>query len=81
MIKVTLWGGLRGYTQGRSDFEFAAATINDVFVRLIADYPGLRQELENNVAVAVNGQIYRDALFTTLESGDEVFILPKLRGG
>jgi len=81
MVKVTLWGGLRDLAGGNSEFEIPAATIRDVFRRLIKDYPGLDWELENNVSVAVDGQVYRDSWFVDLHDGAEVFILPKLQGG
>ncbi|MCP4071387.1 MAG: MoaD/ThiS family protein [Hyphomicrobiales bacterium] len=81
MVKVILWGGLRDLADGNSEFEFAATTIHKVFLRLIAEYPGLESELEDNVSVAVDGQIYRDSLFVSLPENAEVFILPKLQGG
>jgi molybdopterin synthase sulfur carrier subunit len=81
MVKVTLWGGLREFADGHSEFEFSAPTIHKVFLHLIEQYPGLEPELESNVSVAVNGQIYRDSLFVSLDEEAELFILPKLQGG
>jgi molybdopterin synthase sulfur carrier subunit len=81
MVKVILWGGLRDRAEGNSEFDFAASTIRDVFLRLTQDYPRLATELETNVSVAVDGQIYRDSLFVPLHEDAEVFILPKLQGG
>jgi molybdopterin synthase sulfur carrier subunit len=81
MVKVVLWGGLRNFAGGESEFEFPAPTIQDVFRRLIERYPGLEPELENNVSVSVDGQIYRDARFVPIDENAEVFILPKLQGG
>ena len=81
MVKVVLWGSLRDMADGQSDFDLAAPTIRAVFDQLIQDHPGLEWELENNVSVAVNGQVYRDAWFVPLEADAEVFILPKLQGG
>ncbi|MGI9421217.1 MAG: MoaD/ThiS family protein [Geminicoccaceae bacterium] len=81
MVKVIMWGGLRSYTEGKSEFEFDAATIHDVITRLGEDYPALQWQLDNSVSVAVDGQIYRDSWFVPLEPDAEVFILPKLAGG
>lgn len=81
MVKVILWGGLRAYAEGKSEFEFDAATIHDVIARLGEDYPALQSQLDNNASVAVDGQIYRDSWFVPLEPDAEVFILPKLSGG
>ena len=81
MVKVVLWGGLRDLAEGTSELEMDAATIHDVITRLGADYPGLRAQLDENVSIAVDGQIYRDSLFVPLQPGAEVFLLPRLVGG
>jgi molybdopterin synthase sulfur carrier subunit len=81
MVKVRLWGGLRDLVDGASELEIEAATINDVVSRLGADYPGLRTHLDENVSIAVDGQVYRDSLFVPLKPDAEVFLLPRLSGG
>jgi molybdopterin converting factor small subunit len=81
MVKVVLWGGLRNLADGESEFEFPAPTIQHVFRHLIEQYPGLEPELEHNVSVAVDGQVFRDSLFVPIDENAEVFILPKLQGG
>jgi len=81
MVKVTLWGGLREFADGNAELEISAPSIHKLFLQLVELYPGLESELESNVSVAVNGQIYRDSLFVSLDEGAEVFILPKLQGG
>ena len=81
MVKVVLWGGLRNFADGQSEFEISAPTIQNVFRQLIERYPGLEPELEHNVSVSVDGQVYRDSLFVPIDEDAEVFILPKLQGG
>jgi molybdopterin converting factor small subunit len=81
MVKVVLWGGLRDLADGASEFELEAETIHEVVSKLGADFPGLRTQLDENVSIAVDGQIYRDSLFVPLNSDAEVFLLPKLSGG
>jgi molybdopterin synthase sulfur carrier subunit len=81
MVKVVLWGGLRDHAQGRSEFELEATTIHQVITRLGKDFPAMKPQLEENVSVAVDGQIYRDAWFVAIKPDAEVFILPKLSGG
>ncbi len=81
MVKVVLWGGLRDLADGASELEMEAATIQDVVSRLGADYPSLRAHLDENVSIAVDGEIYRDSLFVPLKADAEVFLLPKLTGG
>lgn len=81
MVKVVLWGGLRDLAGGVSELEMDAATIHEVVSRLRADYPGLQTQLDENLSVAVDGQIYRDSLFVPLKPDAEVFLLPRLAGG
>jgi molybdopterin converting factor small subunit len=81
MVKVVLWGGLRDLADGVSELEVEAATIHDVISRLGADYPGLRTQLDENVSIAVDGEIYRDSLFVPLKPDAEVFLLPRVAGG
>jgi molybdopterin converting factor small subunit len=81
MVKVVLWGGLRSKAGGQSEFQIAASTIREIFLRLSKDFPDLEAELEHSVSVAVDGKVYRDSLFVTIDDASEVVILPKLQGG
>jgi len=36
---------------------------------------------KNVVSVAVDGQIYRDALLHPLDPGNEIILLPRMAGG
>ena len=81
MAHVTLTGNLRQLTGGVAEMEIAAASVRQLFTRLSADYPALAPHLEQGLAVAIDGQIYQDALFQEIEPGSEVFILPQIAGG
>jgi molybdopterin synthase sulfur carrier subunit len=48
---------------------------------LVSDFPAMKPQLDENVSVAVDGEIFRDAWFVALKPDAEVFILPKLAGG
>jgi hypothetical protein len=43
--------------------------------------PELRPLLARGVAVAIDGQIYREAWFQPVRPDSEVYILPKMAGG
>ena len=45
------------------------------------DYPELAPVIERGVAVAIDGQIYNNALLQDVHDGAEVYLMPKLRGG
>lgn len=81
MVQVRLGGTLQSYSGGQSAFEIEAATIGQVLAGLGAACPRLKPLLEKGVAVAVDGEIYRDSLLQPVRPDAEVFILPRLAGG
>jgi molybdopterin synthase sulfur carrier subunit len=81
MAHVTLTGNLRQYTDGIAEMEIEAASVHQLFARLGADFPALAPHLEQGLAVAIDGQIYQDALLEEIGAVSEVHILPQIAGG
>ena len=81
MAHVTLIGNLRQFTGGVTELEVDAGTVRQLFARLGDRYPALLPHLESGSAVAIDGQIYQDALFQEIRSDSEVHILPQIAGG
>ena len=81
MVQVMLSGSLRAAAGGRSEFEVEAANIHQLLSRLGQDHPKLKPMLDRGVAVAIDGQIYRDDRFRAIAPDSEVFILPRMAGG
>ena len=81
MAHITLIGNLRQYTGGVSELELDAASVRQLFVRLGEAYPMLAPHLEQGLAVAIDGQIYQEALFQPIGPDSEVHILPQIAGG
>jgi sulfur-carrier protein len=81
MAHVTLTGDLRQFTGGIAELDIDAATVNQLFRRLGRDYPALAPHLEKGLAVAIDGQIYQDALLQEIDVDSEVHILPQIAGG
>jgi molybdopterin synthase sulfur carrier subunit len=81
MVQVTLTGPLKMAAGGRAEIEVEAATIDQLLTRLGQEHPKLKPMLERGVAVAIDGQIYRDDWFRPIPPGSEVFILPRMAGG
>jgi len=81
MAHVTLTGNLRQLTGGVADLDVEADTVRQLFARLGAKYPALAPHLETGLAVAIDGQIYQDALFQEIGAHSEVHILPQIAGG
>jgi molybdopterin converting factor small subunit len=81
MVEVMLSGPLKAAAGGRTKLEVEAATIQQLLSRLGQDHPKLKPMLERGVAVAIDGQIYRDDWLRPIPPGSEVVILPKMAGG
>lgn len=81
MTAVRLSGTLKAYAGGRETFEVAGGTVKELLAELGAQCPKLKPLLDQGVAVAIDGQIYRDAWFQPVKPDSEVYILPRLAGG
>jgi molybdopterin converting factor small subunit len=81
MAHVTLIGNLRQFTGGETELSVDAATVRQLFGKLAARYPELAPHLEQGLAVAIDGQIYQDALFQEIGPNSDVHILPQIAGG
>jgi molybdopterin converting factor small subunit len=81
MAHVTLIGNLRQFTGGVSELDVEATSVRQLFSRLGQQFPDLLPHLEQGSAVAIDGQIYQDALFQEIGADSEVHILPQIAGG
>ncbi len=81
MVTVKLGGTLKSFAGERTEFEIEAANVRQMLDGLGAACPKLKPLLDKGVAVAIDGEIYRDAWFQPLRPENEVFILPKMAGG
>lgn len=81
MAHVSLVGNLRQFTGGVSELDVEAGDVRQLFARLKVIYPELAPHLERGSAVAIDGQIYQDALFQPIARDSEVHILPQIAGG
>jgi hypothetical protein len=55
--------------------------VKQLFQQLAELHPGIAPHLGEGVAVAIDGQIYQDALFQAIAPDSEVFLLPQIAGG
>ncbi|HEX2438940.1 MAG TPA: MoaD/ThiS family protein, partial [Methylomirabilota bacterium] len=78
---VVLVGNLAQLTGGVAEFQLSATSVKQLFEQLTALYPALEPHLAEGVAVAIDGQIYQDALFQPIGPTSEVFLLPQIAGG
>lgn len=81
MARVVLIGNLAQLTGGVAELQLSATSVRHLFQQLAEAHPALAPHLEEGVAVAIDGQIYQDALFEPIQPDSEVFILPQIAGG
>ena len=81
MARVVLVGNLAQLTEGVAEFHLSATSVQQLFQQLAELHPGIEPHLEEGVAVAIDGQIYQDALFQPIGADSEVFLLPQIAGG
>ncbi|MBM1218709.1 MoaD/ThiS family protein [Ponticoccus sp. SC2-23] len=81
MVQVTLWGGLVPLADNQKTLSVEAGTIRELLRKLQERYPGLEGPIRNEVAVAVDGQIYRNDWSQELPPDAEVFLMRRLAGG
>ena len=81
MVEVTLWGSLSALAEGKDKLEIDAKNIGELLRKLAERYPGVEPLVENGIAVAIDGVIYRDTWSKELPKDAEIFLLPRLAGG
>ncbi|MEO0799076.1 MAG: MoaD/ThiS family protein [Pseudomonadota bacterium] len=81
MAQVTLVGNLKQFTGGVSELTVDAANVRQLFRKLGDQFPELAPHLEDGLAVAIDGQIYQDALLEPISSNSDVHVLPQIAGG
>ncbi len=81
MVEVTLWGGLVPLADNQKKLSVEARTIRELLGRLQEQYPALREPIKNEVAVVVDGVIYRNDWSKDIPEGAEVFLMRRLAGG
>ena len=81
MARVVLPGTLQQYTGGVTELVLDAATIRQLFRMLGEKFPDIAPHLVDGMAVAIDGQIYQDALLQPIPDNSEVHIIPKIAGG
>jgi molybdopterin synthase sulfur carrier subunit len=81
MARVVLVGNLAQLTGGVTEFQLPATSVKHLFRQLSELHPALERHLEDGIAVAIDGQIYQDALLEPIGPDSEVFLLPQIAGG
>jgi molybdopterin synthase sulfur carrier subunit len=71
----------RRFTGGLSEFDVEANTVRRMIAELDRRFPGLGQQIDESMAVAIDGTIFQDAYMAPLDPDSEVVLIPKIGGG
>jgi molybdopterin synthase sulfur carrier subunit len=81
MVAVRLWGSLAALAGDQKQVEVEAKDIRELFRKLSERYPALQELIENDIAVSIDGVIYRDTWSKALPRDAEIFLMRRLSGG
>lgn len=81
MARVVLTGEAAQLAGGNAEINIDAGNVMKLFKALGEMYPGLKPHLEEGFAVAIDGELYEDALFQTIGVDSEVILIAKIEGG
>ena len=81
MPKVLISGSAcQRFTNGRSELEVSATNFRRLVLELEERFPGLGKQVEEGMAVAIDGEIFQDAYLAPLNADREVYLIPKIGG-
>jgi sulfur-carrier protein len=71
----------RRFTGGQTEFDVEADTVRRLIAELDRRYPGLGTQIDESMAVAIDGEIFQDAYLEPLKPDSEIVLIPKIGGG
>jgi molybdopterin converting factor small subunit len=71
----------RQFTGGRTEFQVQANNFRRLVTELDQMFPGLGHQVEEGMAIAIDGEIFQDAYSAELLPDSEIFLIPKIAGG
>ena len=80
-MQVDISGSLRTGAGGASTLEIEASTIRELLTRLVERYPEMQAHLDEGIAVAINGDIYRDDWTKEIPPDADIVLIPRIKGG
>jgi sulfur-carrier protein len=81
MARVTLIGPLKTMAGATGPFEIDARSVRGLLAAVAERYPDIAAMLDDGVAVAIDGQIFQDALLEPVTAESDIQILPPIAGG
>ncbi len=81
MPRVNIASNTAKHLVGASALDVEADTFRRLILELDRRFPGLGRQVEEGMAIAIDGQIYQDAYHARLEPKSEIWLIPKIAGG
>ncbi len=78
---VSISSRVRELTGGLDAFDVEAGTVAGLIRALEARFPGLGSLVEDEMSVAIDGEVFQDAQAEPLQPGTEVVLIPRISGG
>ena len=78
---VSISSKVRDLTGGLDAFDVEAATVRGLIRALEAKFPGLGELVEQEMSLAIDGEIHQDAMAEPLGATSEVVLIPRISGG
>jgi sulfur-carrier protein len=72
---------VRDFTGGSDHFEIEANTVRALIAACSLRFPGLGTFMRDQMAIAIDGVFYQEALSEALRPDSEVVLIQKIAGG
>jgi sulfur-carrier protein len=69
------------FTAGQTEFEVKATNFRRLVLELEQRFPGLGKQVEDSMAIAIDGEIFQDAYSAELKPDSEIYLIPRIGGG
>ena len=81
MARIVLSGNLRLYTEGVAELELESGSIRSLIRELRRRYHDIPEDIEDELAVSIDGVLHQDDWFAKIGPDSEVHLLPRISGG
>ena len=71
----------RRFTGGVTELEVEATNFRRLVLELDKRFPGLGKQVEDGMAISIDGTLYQDAYAAKLAPNSEIYLIPKIAGG
>ncbi len=77
----TISQSVRDLAGGLDHFEVEAPNVRALLAALEARYPGLGEHIKEEMTIAIDGELFHEALNEPLKPDSEVVFIPLMTGG